>query len=219
MSLKLIILDIETTGLTGRNGIWQIAALEFENPENYFLQEARIDDEDEIMESALRICGKREGDLRDPSKQSQKQMIENYLDWLKQFKERIIWGANVAWDISIIQGKCIEYGLSKKFLDIHGHRGMDILTLAQERYYEIHGEYLLNKNGKHDMNLSNVLKLCGIPDERVNIQLTGEIKKEGEPHSALKDCRLEAECLSRLKFGKNLFSEYAQYKIPEVLKK
>ena len=36
----MIVLDIESSGLdSGRCGIWQIGALEFENPSNTFLQE------------------------------------------------------------------------------------------------------------------------------------------------------------------------------------
>ena len=73
-------LDIETTGInTGEGGIWQIGAFELENPESYFLQEGRIDDEDKIMEEALKITEKTEEELRDKNKQSQKQLILNFL--------------------------------------------------------------------------------------------------------------------------------------------
>lgn len=46
----MIVVDIETSGLDfNKCGIWQIGALELENPANTFLEEARIDDEDEIL--------------------------------------------------------------------------------------------------------------------------------------------------------------------------
>jgi len=42
----MIVVDIETSGIDyNRVGIWQIGAIEFENQ---FLEESRIDDEDEI---------------------------------------------------------------------------------------------------------------------------------------------------------------------------
>ena len=58
----MIVLDIETTGalFPDKRGIWQIAAMEFENPKNFFFQEARIDDSDEIDQIALEITGKTE---------------------------------------------------------------------------------------------------------------------------------------------------------------
>ena len=82
----MIVTDIETTGLTGRNGIWQIGCLEFENPSNDFLGECRIDDEDIIYEIALKLTGKTEKDLRDPNKRSQKTLIREYLDFVEGIK-------------------------------------------------------------------------------------------------------------------------------------
>lgn len=213
----MIILDIETSGLTGKMGIWQIGALEFENPENYFLEEARIDDEDEVMEGSLKVIGKTENELRDPHKQSQKQMIENYLNWLGQFKDRLIWGINVGFDVQGIQNKCIKYGLSSQCQKLHGHRGMDISNLAQEKHYQIKGYYLLDNNGTNGMGLSNVLKFCGMTDERIMVDLMGDINKKGKSHGALEDCKLEGECLSRLKFGKNLIPNYSKFQIPKYL--
>ena len=77
----MIVLDIEASGLdSGRCGIWQIGALDFENPDNYFLEEGRIDDEDIVEQDALKVIGKEESELRDKTKQSQKQLIINFLN-------------------------------------------------------------------------------------------------------------------------------------------
>jgi len=43
--------------------------------------------------------------------------------------------------------------------------------------------------------------------------------KEGKAHNALEDCRLEAECFSRLVYGQNLIQEYARFPIPKYLTK
>jgi len=67
------------------------------------------------------------------------------------------------------------------------------------------------------MSLKEILNFCGIPDERIHVK-ENEISK-GKPHNALEDCKLEGECISRIKFGKNLFPEYAKFPVPEVLKK
>jgi hypothetical protein len=91
-------------------------------------------------------------------------------------------------------------------------------TVAQEKYKEINGKYLLKENGNSDMNLKKVLEFCGIPDERKQ-EINGKITEKGKEHNALEDCKLEAECFSRLVFGKNLFSEYSKFKVPRYLKK
>ena len=193
----MIVMDIESSGLdSGRCGIWQIGALEFENPANTFLEESRIDDDDEITEEALIITEKTEEEIRDENKQSQKKLIENFLDWCKTCKERIIAGQNVGWDISFIQNKCIRYGIHDKFHDIIGARIIDLHTLANLKHKEKNGNFKL-KNGKSDMSLPNVMQFCELEDKRKILE-KGKIIKEGEAHNALTDAKLTAECFRRL---------------------
>ena len=56
------------------------------------------------------------------------------------------------------------------------------------------------------MNLPNILKFCGILDNR-------------NKHNALEDAKLTAECFSRLLNGKVLFNEYEKYPVPNYLMK
>ncbi len=215
----MIVLDIETSGIdTGRCGIWQIGALELENPRNYFLEEGRIDDDDDVDVGALKVTGKTEVELRDRKKQSQKQLILNYLNWVCSRKEKIFLGQNVGMDISFIQNKCIRYIIMDKFREAQSQRAFDLHTLAQERYKEINGVYLLDERGKSKMNLASALEFCGLPDER-RLMHGDEIKKQGKSHNALDDCKLEGECFSRLKYGRSTFKEFSKYKIPGELRK
>lgn len=195
----MIVLDIESSGLdSGKCGIWQIGALEFENPKNTFFQEARIDNEDKVTKEALIITGKTEGDLRDNKKQTQKQLIENFLEWCKACKEKVIAGQNVGWDISFIQNKCIKYGIHDKFHDVIGVRVIDLHTLAQIKFRGRNGKFKLKDKGNSDMNLSNIMEFCGLEkDKRMNLE-KNRIVKEGEPHNALEDARITAECFRRL---------------------
>lgn len=214
----MIVLDIETSGLTNDCGIWQIGAIDLDNVENYFIEECRIDKNDTIQEGALKVTGKTKEELLDDSKQSQEQMIRNYFNWLEKQKGRIIMGANVSWDNSMIQAKAMKYGLEKEFHSIHGHRGYDLFTIAQEKYYEVYGKYLVKETGVNNMSLDATLNFCGINIHRINLS-GGEIVKEGKPHDAFEDCRLEGEAFFRIKFGKNLFPEYIKFEIPDYLKK
>ncbi len=202
---KMIVLDIETSGLDiGKNGIWQIAALNMETGEE-FCEKCRIDGEDEIMEEALEICGKTEQELKDKSKQTQKQLIENFLNWISKFDERIIAGHNVGWDISFLQNKCLKYGLRKKFHEVIGHRTIDLATLAQLKFREENGKFK-TENGKNKMDLKSVLEFCGMKDERKQ-SVNGKIT-EGKSHNALEDVKLEVECFKKLLGRENETNSY-----------
>ena len=81
----MIVLDIETSGLDNvKCGIWQIGAIDLDTHEE-FLEEARINDEDLILDSkvakpVLEVIGKKEENLRDNTKQSQKQIPKSPLE-------------------------------------------------------------------------------------------------------------------------------------------
>lgn len=202
----MIILDIETTGLTDECGIYEIGAINLEDVSNVFFQNARIDEEDIIQKEALKINGKTELELRDIYVQSQEQLIKNYLDWVGVQQEKLFYGQNINWDISKIQSKSIKYGLFDTFNKIHSHRGFDLHTIAQEKYKAVYDKFLLNKNGTSAMSLGKILQFCGMKDNR-------------KTHNSLEDCKLEGECISRLDYGKNWHPDYAKFKIPSYLKK
>lgn len=214
----MIVLDIETTGLTHDCGICEIGAINLDEPARRFIQDCRIDEGDTITKEALKVNGRTYEQLFDKIKQSQREMIENYLNWVEEQKEKMFYGQNVAWDISMIQAKCMKYDLQDRFLNVHRQRGMDLHTLTQEKYFDICGKYLLKENGISEMNLSRVLEFCGIPDERINVT-GGKVVTKGKVHSAFEDCKLEGEAIMRIKFGINLFPEYTQFKIPDYLRK
>ena len=212
----MIVLDIETSGLdTGKCGIWQIGAIDLETREE-FLEEGRIDEEDKVEEGALRVTGKTEEELRNEKKQSQKQLILNFLEWVKNFQTKIIIGQNIGFDMMFMQTKCIRYGIQKELRETIGSKGLDTYTIAQIKHLEKKGNYSLKENGVGDMSLGKVLEFCGLVDNRMELSGTKVVKK-GTPHNALEDCKLEAEAFSRLIFGKNLLPEFKEFEIPDYL--
>lgn len=193
----MIVVDIETSGgpALGKYGIWQIGAVDLESEEE-FLEEARIDDEDEIMKEALEITGKTEKELRDKKKQTQKQMINKFLKWLEERKVKNVACLHPQFDIAFLWLKMDKYGLKSKGFGFPDYqRCFDLHTLAQIVYYKKNGKFLI-KDDHSDMGLRNILGMFGIEDERRGHK-DGKIT-EGKPHNALEDCKLEAECFKKL---------------------
>jgi DNA polymerase III epsilon subunit-like protein len=183
-----------------------------ENPDNTFLEEARIDDEDRVEEGALKVTGKTEEEFRDKSKQSQKELLEHFFNWFECTKLKNFICENPQFDWGFITVKAIKYSLK---IPYH-HRCFDLHSIASLKYFEINNRFLI-KDNHSDMSLPNALKFCGIEDMRKKVE-GNEVLKEGKPHNALEDCKLEAEAFSRLVYGKGLFPEYAEFLIPEHLK-
>ncbi len=198
----MIVVDIETSGRSKiKHGIVEIGAIKFEYPESVFHSYCRLDKDDEIDPKALEANGQSEEEVRNLNRPTQKQVLSRFFGWLKKQKDFYIAGENVgSFDLGFIEIRAEKYGLDFPIQ----HRTYDLHTLAESRYEKVYGEILF-KNGKSEMGLPQILEFVGMKDERGK-------------HSALEDCRLEAECISRLKFGRRLFLEYSKFKIPGYLK-
>jgi len=202
-----IVLDIETSGFGFRCGIWQIGAIDLNNPEEIFFEECRIDDEDEIInlpaptKPVLEVIGKTKEELRDKNKQSQKQLLENFFKWVEKRSMKNFLCQNPQFDVAFLEIKAMKYGLKMPF----HFRSFDLHNIAQIRFFDINKKLLI-KNDHSDMGLRNILKFCGMEDNR-------------QAHNALEDCKLTGECFSRLMYSRNLFPEYSKFPISEVLKK
>jgi len=213
----MIVLDIETSGLNSKKcGILSIGAVCLNESNKEFYEEAKLDEEDIIEKEAMDVNGFSEAEMKDKNKQSQKRMIDKFLKWVEEQKVRMLAGHNVGFfDLNFIKNKMEKYELNFKTR----YRSFDLCTVAQLRYFQINGKFLFDELGENAMNLSNALKVCGIEDERVKVELNKGVVKKGKPHNALEDAKLTAECFSRLMYGKNLFPEFSKFEIPKELKK
>jgi DNA polymerase III epsilon subunit-like protein len=199
--MKPIVMDIESSGLDKvKCGIWQIGAIDLNDNEE-FLEESRIDDEDFVEEDALKVIGKTEEELRDKNKQSQEKLIMNFFDWIKKRVVKNFLCQNPQFDVAFIEIKAKKYGLEIPFK----YKCFDLHTIAQMTQHKINGRFLFEE-GRSKMNLKEILEFVGMKDNR-------------QAHNALEDCKLTAECFSRLMYGKNLFKEYSEFKIPGVFEK
>ncbi|MBU0894350.1 MAG: 3'-5' exonuclease [Nanoarchaeota archaeon] len=209
----MIVVDIETSGVDFiKNGIWQIGTIDLDTLEEY-LDECKIDDEEIVSEESLKVTGKTEEELRDSNKKTQKEMLEKFMEWVEKRKIKNFICQCPQFDVSFIRVKCSKYGIKETF----HHRAFDTHSIVQTKFSEINNSLSI-KDNKSNFNLNEVIGFCGLNPERVEFT-EGKLTKEGKPHNALEDAKLTAECFSRLIYGKNLFPEYDEFKIPENLKK
>ena len=197
----MIIVDIETSGLDPlKHGILEIGAIKFENPEIFYQSYSRLDEDDEIDPRALQINGQSEEEAKSFNRPSQKQALIEFFNFITENNDFYIAGENVgSFDFNFIRIRAGKYNLDFPIQN----RCFDLQTLAQAKFEQVFGKPLI-ENGKSILGLSRILKFVGMDDER-------------KEHGALEDCRLEAECISRLRFGKNLIAEYAKFPIPQYL--
>ena len=210
-----IVLDLEASGADFvKCGIWQIGAVDLNTMEE-FIEEARIDDEDEVKEDALKVIGKTEEELRDSSKQSQKELIDKFLKWAKGRKMENLICHHPQFDYSFIEVKRNKYSLEKTI----SYKAFDTHTIAQAKFFELNNKFLIDEE-KHqsDMGLHQTLELCGLQDNR-RLMKDGEVEQEGDAHNALEDAKMTGECFMRLMFGKNIFPEFEKFEVPEELKR
>lgn len=196
----MIVVDIETSGLDFiKSGIWQIGAIDVNNPQNRFLEECRIDETDFVSNEALLVCGKTEAELRDNNKQSQRELLRNFFIWCQNSKMKNFICQNPQFDTVFLKLKAEKYNLHYPF----HFRAFDLHSIASVKYFQIHTQFLTAHNYS-DMGLTNILKFSGIIDTR-------------GAHNALEDAKLTAECFSRIVYGKKLLEDYDSYDLPDYL--
>lgn len=201
----MIVIDLETSGVDFVHcGIWQIGAIDFETKEEYS-DECRIDDEDICLDDSSRgkklfeVIGKTEEQLRDKTKQGQKEMLIKFFKWCEKSKMKNFMCENPQFDESFLEIKARKYGLKFPF----HYRAFDLHSIAQAKYLAVKGKFAFKEH--YTAGLSMIVPFCGIEDNRGF-------------HNALEDAKLAAECLHRVLYGKGFLEEYEKYPIPEYLK-
>jgi len=196
----MIVVDIEMSGTDIlKNGIWQIGAIDTDDPEKYFLDECRIDDDEETDDEAMSACNFTEERLRDKNKQSQKELLDKFFTWCEysKIKNCICQGPQV--DTAFLKAKASKHNVKYPF----HWRAFDLHSMASLKYKEIYGHILISDNHS-DMSLAKIIFFCGMKDNR-----TG--------HNALEDAKLTAECFVRIVYGKKFLKEFEDYEIPAYL--
>lgn len=192
----MIIADIEASGLDiHKHSLLSIGAVELEHPDRQFYGECRMWDGAGIMPDAIAVNGFTEEECRDPKKQSLVELVNEFYHWIEQCEDKTLAGQNISFDRDFLNDSFSRAGMSWHFsyrtLDLHSMAYMDALK---------RGAAIAHKNERSDLNLDAILKYLGLPSEP-------------KPHHALNGAKYEAECFSRILYGKNLLPEFAKYPI------
>mgnify|MGYP001561565053 CR=1 FL=1 len=208
----MLVTDLEMTGLDPcKNSIWQIGSLDLTNSKNIFFGECRIDKNEDISKKDEEIIGKSKYYLKDKNKQSEKELLKRFFNWVNKRKNKVLICYN-SLDYFFLSKKAEKYNLRIPF----NHRIFDIHSFVAFKYMIKSGKFNI-KSGKSESGLGFALNFCGIPDNRIKIE-KGDIIKEGSPHNALEDAKLAAEVFFRIVYKKNLLPEHKSFKIPNYLK-
>lgn len=193
----MIVVDVEASGVDSqKSSLLSIGAVDFNNPRNRFYEECRIFEGAHVEKEALDVCGFTKEQINDPSKQTDRELVEHFLEWLTKCKEWTLAGQNTSFDRDYLMHTAYRYHINWPL----AHRTIDLHSIA---YFHMvkNGIQPPLRNNHSAVNLDNILKYVGVTFTR-------------SKHNALEDALLEAEALSRLFYDKPLIDEYRNFEIP-----
>jgi len=190
----MIVIDIEASGTNyEKHSILSLGALDFNNPANRIYLECQAWEGAHIDPQALEVNGFSEEQATDDTKETEAQLIAQFLSWAEGVEDQTFAGQNVSFDRDFVKAACGRAGYSYPF----AHRTIDTHTLAY-MHYVTHGRQIPIDKRHSALNLDAVLNYVGIPDEP-------------EPHNALTGALVHAEVIARLLYGKPLLAEFSEY--------
>jgi DNA polymerase III epsilon subunit-like protein len=195
----MLVLDIEGSGTEyQKHSVVSIGAVDFNNPENRFYSECRIWEGAHIMDGALEVNGFTEAEITDPSKPSERELIQQFLEWSQHLSDRTLCGQNVSYDRDMLKAGAERAGLSwdlaYRSVDTHSLAWLHIIKSGKKPPID-------EQHRRSSLNLDTILNYCGIPEEP-------------HPHNALTGALCHAEVASRLLYNRTLLPEFAKYALP-----
>jgi DNA polymerase III epsilon subunit-like protein len=196
----MIAVDVEASGTEAHiHSILSVGAVDFSNPARQFYAECRVWDGARIEDEALAVNGFTREQAVDASKQSEAELVHQFLLWAVPVADTTFAGQNVSFDRDFLRAaanraKHTEWPFAHRTIDSHSlawmHRVKRGLTPP------------IDPIKKHSaLNLDTILLYCGIPEEP-------------QPHNALTGAQSHAEVISRLLYDKKLLPEFEQFAIP-----
>lgn len=195
----MIVVDVETTGTDPRyHSLVSIGAIDFDNPSDSFFRECRIFDGARVEDAALAVNGMTQGQITDASKQSEGEIVTDFIEWIKDKKDHTVAGQNPSFDVGFILAGAERNGLNISL----AHRTIDLHSIVHFHMSK-RGIVPPLKNNRTDLNSDKIMQYVGI-------------EPEPKPHIAINGAKWEAEAFSRLFNDKVMFPEFSSFKIPWV---
>lgn len=193
----MIIVDVETTGTDPRyHSLVSIGAIDFDNPSDLFFKECRMFDGARIEDASLAVNGMTLEEINDSSKQTEGEIVAEFIEWMKGKRDHTVAGQNPSFDVSFILAAA-----ERNRIDISlAHRTIDLHSVAHYHMSK-NGTVPPIKNNRTDLNSDTIMRYVGI-------------EPEPKPHIAINGAKWEAEAFSRLYNNKSIFREFENYKIP-----
>jgi DNA polymerase III epsilon subunit-like protein len=195
----MIALDIEASGVDyHKNSIISIGALDLENPTNRFYGECRVWDGSHIAEDTMVFLQMTEEQFRDPTKQSEAELLVKFLAWCEGVRDRTFLGQNISFDRDYIKAACErihhDYPFAHRTVDTHSLCYMHMVKRGVTPPFN-------EEHHRTALNLDAILLYCGIPEEP-------------QPHNALTGALSHAEVAYRLLYDKKFLPEFDKFEIP-----
>ncbi|MEM5802914.1 MAG: 3'-5' exonuclease [Candidatus Aenigmatarchaeota archaeon] len=190
---NMIVIDIETTGKDPKKcSIVSIGAVNFCNPDEVFYGECRMEEDKEVTQEALEITGFTLEQIKDPSKPPVKELLYEFYNWSRQFKNRTLASMNPqALDWPILIEAFERYGIEW----LYGHRAVDLHSQVYAEFLKL-GIPVPLKGNVSALSSSHIFQLFGLPEEP-------------KPHHALIGAIWTTEAFYRLLLGEPvILSEY-----------
>ncbi len=203
----ILVVDVETTGLDQyKNAIVSIGGIvipkDTKDTIYHFYNEARVWPGAKINDRALEVNGCTREDITSSSiRLTQREMLENLVDFAHLSGDMTIWGHNARFDCEFINTSLQREGIDFGF----GHRTLDQHTIAYVRHIDAGLEIPL-KDKRSNLGEDPISDFVGIPPEP-------------KPHNALNGAKWEAEAIHRMLYGENFQFEFKKHPVPDYLKR
>jgi DNA polymerase III epsilon subunit-like protein len=193
----MVILDVEASGTDNRiHSIVSIGAVDFDNPTRQLYDECRIWDGAHVMDEALEVCGFTKEEVADPSKKSEAELYDGFIEFALNTEDHTLAGQNPSFDRDYLHAAALRAGkdwpLAHRTIDTHSLAWMHMVTRGMTPPTAHH---------RSALNLDTILNYVGIPEEP-------------KPHNALTGALCHAEVISRLLYDKKLLPDFEHYEIP-----
>lgn len=196
----MIAVDVEGSGTEShKHSVLSIGAVDMSQPTRQFYGECRAWEGAKIEDEALAVNGFSQEQATDPDKQSEAELIHQFIAWALECKEQTFAGQNPSYDRDFLRAAAERAGHTDWPF---AHRTLDSHTMAYMHMIKRGETPPLKEGKKHSgLNLDAILNYCGIPGEP-------------KPHNALTGAQSHAEVVSRLLYDKKLLPDFEQFEIP-----